>query len=301
MEIKEIALTMLKPNPHQMRRLVDEDADTELEASIASQGLIQPIVIASDPNHSGHYIVVAGERRYRAFIRLGRATIPAIVTAGDTDEIALLENVQRQNLHPLEEAYALHHLQQKHNYTQEKLSQVIGKPRSSIAQLLRLVKLPRQIQDECPTSDISKSVFIELASLPDKETQLEFWRQVQCGGLTIAQLREMKEGIKNLKEENNMSAKRTLRSCLSLADAIVKAGESFSGKLKKFAENSAPAEKEWLEKMRALHVQVNMLVEDIASKMQRAWDANQEHSLPVEDVSALVCYAAERTHDAIGA
>ncbi|WP_261771972.1 ParB/RepB/Spo0J family partition protein [Nitrosococcus oceani] len=100
-------LTNLRENPDQPRKAFDEAALQKLADSIEQHGLIQSITVASDPGNEEGYMVVAGERRFRAFKQLGRETIPAIVTQGNRDEIALIENLQRENLNPLEEAEAL--------------------------------------------------------------------------------------------------------------------------------------------------------------------------------------------------
>src|SRR5687767_6688317 len=118
--VVEIDLVKLRPNPDQSRRIFDAVALRELANSIEQHGLIQPISIAPDPDPTSEgYIIVAGERRYRAHQLLNRTTIPAIITSGDPAEIAVIENLQRENLHPLEEAHALNNLMQKHRYTQE--------------------------------------------------------------------------------------------------------------------------------------------------------------------------------------
>ena len=117
--IVEIDLHDLHPNPDQPRKTFSEESLIELAASIERHGLIQPITVKR--LDSGTYLLVAGERRFRAFERLGRPTIPAIVTTGDAEEIALIENIQREDLNPLEEAEALARMMDRHRYTQEQL------------------------------------------------------------------------------------------------------------------------------------------------------------------------------------
>ena len=163
--IIEVDLSKLRPNPDQPRRDFNQESLRELADSIAQHGLIQPIAVARDPEDDRRFIIVAGERRFRAFQLLDRETIPAIITSGAPDEIALIENIQRENLHPLDEALALANLMTRHNYTHEEISKVVGKARNTVTELLLLTTLPERIQDECRTSDmISKSMLIERLS-----------------------------------------------------------------------------------------------------------------------------------------
>ena len=116
------------------------------------------------------YIIVAGERRFRAFQRLERETIPAIITSGDADEIAFVENIQREDLSPIEEAEAVQRLIDRHDYTHEGVAEVIGKSRSTVTNLLGLLKgIPEDIRtdlkEQRSTSNISKSALIELSKL----------------------------------------------------------------------------------------------------------------------------------------
>jgi ParB family chromosome partitioning protein len=191
----EVTLAALRPNPDQPRQTFNADALRELADSIAQRGLIQPIAVAPDPDQPrDRYIIVAGERRFRAFQLLGRETIPALLTTGDPAEITVIENVQREDLHPLEEAYAYTHLMAKYGYTQEEVATIVGKGRRTINELIGLTALPPQIQGECRTSGIPKSTLIEIARMHSPEEQLTAWRTAQHGRMTVRAARAQKKG-----------------------------------------------------------------------------------------------------------
>lgn len=187
----ELRLEIIALNPNQPRKSFDEESLSELAASIEQHGLIQPITVQRVAAGDS-YIVVAGERRFRAFQRLGRETIPAVVSTGNADEIALIENLQREDLKPLEEAEALARLMELHQYNQEQLAKIVGKKRNTINEILRLTTLPDDIKAECRTSDTPpKSVLIQIARLADPDEQRRAWEKVK-GGATVRQARSIK-------------------------------------------------------------------------------------------------------------
>lgn len=178
--IVEIDLDRLTPNPDQPRKWFDEAALQELAASIEKHGLIQPIIVKEAEGDT--FILVAGERRYRAHKLLGKTTIAAIITQGHPDEIALIENLQREDLNPVEAAEALALMMERHHYSQEDLGRTIGKNRVTVNELLRLNTLPQKIKEECRTSDtLRKSVLIELARMDDEGAQLRLWEEIKKG------------------------------------------------------------------------------------------------------------------------
>jgi ParB family chromosome partitioning protein len=195
-KIVELDLAEIVPNPDQPRKTFDEDALRELADSIDRHGLIQPITVKREDDH---YLLVAGERRYRAHQLLGRTTVPAIVTEGNVDEIALIENIQREDLDPLETAEALQQMAERHRYTQEELGQVIGKKQATVSQLLKLNELPEPIKTDYRNYWTSnnrppKSVLIEITRLKSPEEQLTLWEAVKQGGLTVKAARARKTG-----------------------------------------------------------------------------------------------------------
>jgi ParB family chromosome partitioning protein len=190
--IVEVDLDRLTPNPDQPRKTFDEASLRDLAASIERHGLIQPVTVKEAADD--RYILVAGERRYRAHQLLGRTTIAAIVTQGNPDEIALIENLQREDLNPIEAAEALATLMERHRYSQKDLGRTIGKNRVTVNELLRLNTLPQKIKEECRTSDtLRKSVLIELARLDQENEQLRLWEAIKSGQLlTVRAAREHK-------------------------------------------------------------------------------------------------------------
>ncbi|TWB43507.1 ParB/RepB/Spo0J family partition protein [Nitrospirillum pindoramense] len=187
-ELVELDLDQVFPNPDQPRRHFDETALRELADSIGAQGLIQPIVVRK--RTEGGYLIAAGERRWRAHRLLGKATIFAIVTQGGLDEIALIENLQRQDLDTLEVARGLSRLGETHRYTQDQLAGAVGLSKSEVSRLLALVRLPEGILAEYPEyrDQVTKSHLFILADAEDDAARYRLWELIK-GGATIKALR----------------------------------------------------------------------------------------------------------------
>ncbi|WP_119680563.1 ParB/RepB/Spo0J family partition protein [Indioceanicola profundi] len=192
----ELDVGQLQPRADQPRRHFDPSALEELAASMARVRLIHPILVREREDAPGVFEIVSGERRWRAAQMLGWSTIFAIVTTGDVDEIALIENLQRQDLNALEEANGLQRLLDKHGYTQEELGAAVGKSQGQVSALLRLRTLHPTIQTEYPTSDkqVARSLLIELATIDDPDRQLALWQRAKDGTLTVRALRQEKAG-----------------------------------------------------------------------------------------------------------
>jgi len=246
-QILELDLVNLEANPDQPRKRFDEQALQELAESIREHGLIQPITV-KQLDDSNRYIVVAGERRWRAHQLLERETIFAIKTEGSPDEIALIENLQRQDLHPLEEAEALTKMMNRHGYTQQQLARVIGKGRTTITELLSLNDLVDEVKDECRTSDIpSKSLLIELARVPDRENQIALWSKIRDGRFTVKQTRKAKQ--------------LPARSSQSTLEDVRTAGKTFLKRLSAIKRlNEADR-----EALRELRTQIDQVLEQVLS------------------------------------
>lgn len=185
----------LRPRPDQPRRYFDVDALAELAASMARVGLLHPL-LARETDTAGIYEIVSGERRWRAARRLGWAEMPILLTQGDVDEIALIENLQRQDLNALEEAAALQRLMEKHHYTQEALGQAIGRTQGQISSTLRLLTLHPDILKNYPAFErqVSRSMLIELATIDEADKQLALWQRACEGALTVRAIRAEKAG-----------------------------------------------------------------------------------------------------------
>jgi ParB family transcriptional regulator, chromosome partitioning protein len=184
--IYRLRLAEIEPRRDQPRQRIDQDSLQELAASIERHGLIQPVTVKRQEGREG-YVLVAGERRYRAHELLGREDILAVVTSGDPEEISLIENVQREDLHPLEEAMAYARMMELHAWTQEQLAEMVGKARPTITNVLKLNSLPETIRADCAARrDVSKSLLFEIARCRDPEEQLRLWEQVRGGGTVRA-------------------------------------------------------------------------------------------------------------------
>ena len=154
----KISIANLKPSPSQPRRLFNKNSINELAESIKSKGLVQPILVRPSPTESGVYEIIAGERRWRAAQIAQLHEVPAVIRHLDDVEaleIAIIENVQRSDLSPIEEAAGYKRLIENHGHTQEALSEIVGKSRSHIANIVRLLGLPQSIQDMISEGKIS--------------------------------------------------------------------------------------------------------------------------------------------------
>jgi ParB family chromosome partitioning protein len=179
--IVQLRLELVQTNPNQPRKTIEPESLRELAASIERHGLLQPVTVQR-LSQGDEYLLVAGERRFRAFQLLGREAIPAILAAGDPDELALIENLQREELKPLEEAAAIARLMELHGYTQEQLAKVLGKHQSAVSMTLRLNDLPEAIKADYETSHkLPKSVLLEIARVKDPDAQRTLWQQVRTG------------------------------------------------------------------------------------------------------------------------
>jgi ParB family chromosome partitioning protein len=190
-KIVEIDLDRIDAHPDQPRKAIDAETLAELAASIERHGLLQPIVVQAGGDD--RYVLVAGQRRLLAHRELGRSRIAALLSSGDRDELALIENLQRENLAPLDEAEALAALKQRHGYSQDELAKALAKAKSTISELLSLNQLaaPLKADIRAQPRPVSKSVLIEIARLDDAAGQAALWERVKAGG-TVRDARRAK-------------------------------------------------------------------------------------------------------------
>jgi len=184
--VTELPITALQPNPMQPRREFGEEALNELADSIRHQGVLQPVLV--EESSEGRYTIIAGERRYRAARLAGLERIPVIVkrfTESERLEIALVENIQRENLSPLEEALAYKRLMEIASLNQEELAQKVGKNRSTVANSLRLLKLPEEIQKAVGEGTISAGHARAILSVNRPEDQVVLFRLIMKNGLSV--------------------------------------------------------------------------------------------------------------------
>jgi ParB family transcriptional regulator, chromosome partitioning protein len=190
--INEIELSRIFPNPDQPRREFDEDALQELAQSIRSIGVIQPISLRQMPDET--YQIIAGERRFRAAKMIGLSQIPAYIKTAEDDtimEMALIENIQREDLNSIEIALAFQKLQEIYNLTQEKLSERIGKKRATIANYIRLLKLPAEIQIGLQYRKIDMGHARALVNIEDPTVQLALYEEAVLHGYSVRKVEEM--------------------------------------------------------------------------------------------------------------
>jgi len=197
--INEIEINKIKPNSFQPRRVFEQDKLDELAQSLHEHGIVQPIVVRRLA--SGKYELVVGERRLRASQQLGWKKIPAVIkelTDEQMMEIALVENIQRQNLNPVEEAYAYKRLLEEFKLTQEKLAQRVSKSRPFIANMVRLLNLPQEIIDDLSNNRLTVGHARPLLSLDSDVTKLKAAQDIINRSLSV---RETEALIKRLLEE----------------------------------------------------------------------------------------------------
>lgn len=190
-QVTEISIDLIQPNPYQPRRQFDEDRLEELVESIRQHGVLQPLVVR--PLEGGYQLIV-GERRWRAARRAGLSMVPVVIR--DVDEIemmelALIENLQREDLTPIEEAQAFHRLINEFGLTQEELAEVVGRSRSGIANTLRLLNLPEDVQDNVSRGTLSMGHARALLALNNPEQQIEAAELVVKRGLSVRQTEEL--------------------------------------------------------------------------------------------------------------
>jgi len=187
-EIIYVQTEQIRPNPFQPREEFNQEHITELAQSIKEKGVIQPLLVR---RRGDSYELIAGERRLRASKSLGLKELPVIVKEVDDKdslEFALIENIQRESLNPIEEAHAYQHLIDKFQVTQEKISEGLGKARTTIANTLRLLKLPHEIQDEMKKGRISFAHGRALLEVEDENRQRKLTQEIISRGLSVREL-----------------------------------------------------------------------------------------------------------------
>lgn len=229
---KVISLKIIdvEPNKDQPRTDFDDEALEELADSIRQHGVITPIIVKKANN--GFYTIVAGERRWRASKKAGLKEIPAVVrelTEIQTQEIALIENLQRQDLNPVEEAFGYKRLMEEFSLSQEEVSQKLGKSRSSVANSVRILSLPKEVIDFVRGGEISFGHAKVILSVKDSQTQKKIANEVVSKGLSVRATEEIaKEKPKKVSKEK----KKDLNKELAFVDAEKKMTEALGTKVK---------------------------------------------------------------------
>ena len=208
--INEIKIDLIKPNPNQPRRTFDEATLEELAVSIKELGVVQPLSVRENPD--GTYQIIAGERRWRAANLAGLTTVPAYVrTASDSEmtEMALIENIQREDLNAIEVALAFRNLIDTYNLTQEGLSERLGKKRATIANHLRLLKLPAEIQLGLRDHKLDMGHARALLSVDNPKKQLRLYNLILKEGLSV---RKVEELAKKMMDDTELQSDKQLKT-----------------------------------------------------------------------------------------
>ncbi|MDU1890005.1 MAG: ParB/RepB/Spo0J family partition protein [Dysgonomonas sp.] len=212
--INEIELSKIQANPDQPRRVFDEEALQELATSIRQIGVIQPITLRKISDDS--YQIIAGERRYRASLLAELTSIPAYIKTAEDEtvmEMALIENIQREDLNSIEIALAYQNLIESYNLTQERLSERVGKKRTTIANYLRLLKLPAEIQMGIRDKKVDMAHARTLVALDDPTAQLEVYELILEEGLSVRKVEEYVRAIsKGEKLEDLLKEEKTVET-----------------------------------------------------------------------------------------
>ena len=199
-ELYEIKVKDLQTDPNQPRKFFDEEPLDHLVASVQDHGLLQPVLFRVDQD--GNLFIVAGERRLQAVRKARLESIPAILTEGNPDEIALMENILREDLTTIEFAEALDRIMKEHDYTQEQLTGIIGKAKSTVSEILSLINLPDHIRDECRKDPkVSRKTLIKIAKNKKPESMLKAYAKHKEKVATPPKPRGPKGGRKSLQEK----------------------------------------------------------------------------------------------------
>lgn len=215
--LSEIPLAQIEPNPNQPRREFDEQALQELAASIREIGIIQPVTlrqVAPD-----RYQIIAGERRWRASQLAGLTAIPAYIRTVEDEnvmEMALVENIQREDLNAIEIALAYEHLAETTGMTQEKISERVGKSRTAVTNYMRLLKLPAQVQMALKNKEIDMGHARALLSIDSPSVQIKLFKEIEKNGYSVRKVEEMAQMLKN--GEDVQTAKKKIASKAQLPE-----------------------------------------------------------------------------------
>ncbi len=204
--VKEININLIKPNPNQPRKHFNEESLKELADSIKEKGILQPIIVREK---DGYYEIIAGERRWRAAQSVGLMEIPAIIRNDITEkeqyEMSLIENIQRENLNPIELALSYNELITKYGLTHDDISKVIGKSRSSITNTLRLLKLPDEVKNMIAQGKLSEGHGRVLLALDNNDQIIKLAKECVEKNLSVRDLEDIIYFNKNVFEIKNVS------------------------------------------------------------------------------------------------
>lgn len=219
---QEIEIDLISPNKQQPRKMFNEDALEELSESIKEHGIIEPLVVSKkkDSNEKEYYQIVAGERRWRAAKLAGIKKVPVVVkeyTDHQILEIALIENIQREDLNPIEEAQAYSSLVKELNLTQDQLAERVSKSRTAITNSMRLLKLSKKVQQMVIDEKLTAGHVRTLLSIEDKNMQYEVAQMIFDNDMSVRQTEEYVKRLKNPKPEEKQEPKKDAKTEARLA------------------------------------------------------------------------------------
>jgi ParB family chromosome partitioning protein len=206
--VKKVAVELIDNDPGQPRKNFNEERLNELAESIRQHGIVQPLIVRKN---AGRYIIIAGERRFRAAMIAGLEEVPVIVRdmdAREVMEVALIENIQRENLNPIEEAAAIRFLMKEHDLTQEEVAKRLSKSRPAIANSVRLLQLPDSVQEHLREGRIQPGHARVLASVEDEELLEKLAEKCAAGGWSVRETEEQVKKAVTLAELHNRPRKR---------------------------------------------------------------------------------------------
>ena len=220
--ISNILIAKIKTNPLQPRKDFRKDLLEDLASSIKENGVISPITVRED---GSNYILIAGERRLRASQSIKLLEIPAYVieikSESDMMQLALIENIQRENLNPMEESEAYTLLQNKFNFSQNDIAKSVGKSRSTITNSLRLLQLPSEVRLSLKEGKISAGHARAILALDSKKAMLKLWKLILKDGLSVRLAEEFSKGSKAVKSKKLAKKKNKNKSLISLENELI--------------------------------------------------------------------------------
>ena len=234
--VQEVDLDLLEPNPDQPRSVLDDSKLEELAQSIRSHGVIQPIVVTPNGNREGGFHIVAGERRWRASQRAGLLRVPVFVREVEQTkrlEVALIENIQRENLNPIEEASAYKRLAHEFNLTQAQIAESVGKDRATVANYQRLLGLPQEVRGDVAAGFLTMGHARALVALPDARAQRHVAREIRSQDLSVRETEALVKrmtmpkrsaAVTNDNDVHTKAAEERLRLSLGTRVRIVRSG-----------------------------------------------------------------------------
>ena len=221
--LNEIEISQIEPNPNQPRREFDQEALQELANSIREVGIIQPITLRQV--ESGKYQIIAGERRWRASQIAGLTSIPAYIRTVEDEgvmEMALVENIQREDLNAIDVALAYQHLAETTGMTQEKISKRVGKSRAAVTNYMRLLKLPAQVQMALKNHEIDMGHARALLAIDSPSTQIKLFKEIQKQQYSVRKVEELVQSLKSGEDIKTSTGKVAAKAQLPEEFSILK-------------------------------------------------------------------------------